>query len=139
MAENKTIIYLDTNFFVYLFTKEPNEVQTILTHLEKYKVFTSCLTYDEFVWSIRKLFNKETSLKAAEFLLSLETIYFLDLTKTTLNKSIETMQKFHLKPRDALHLATMQIKTITTIVTDDSDFATIEGIKNISVSDFLNY
>ena len=134
----KEIIYLDTNFFVYLFTKEPEEVEEIIIYLKEIKVFTSCLTYDEFVWIIRKMYNKDTSIKAGEFLLNLDLIHFIELDKTILNKSIEVMKQFNLKPRDALHFSSMEIKGIKQIVTEDKDFDEIKTIKRHSISQFLN-
>ncbi len=130
-------IYLDTNFFVYLFTKEPEEVENILIYLKDFKIFTSCLTYDEFIWIIRKIHNKEASIKAAEFLLNLDFIYFIELNKTILNKSIEIMKQFNLKPRDVLHVSSMIIKNIKQIVTEDKDFDVIKSIKRYTIKEFL--
>lgn len=131
------IFYLDTNFFIYLFLIEEEKGKQILKSLENYSLYTSCLTYDEFVWSIRKLINKEISLEAGEFFLSLDFINFINLDKSIIIKAQTVMQHFDLKPRDALHFASMEKKSIKYIVSDDPDFNKVKIIEPISVNNFV--
>lgn len=136
--EQNKIFYLDTNFFIYLFSIEEEKGKEILKSLENCFLYTSCLTYDEFVWGIRKLINKEISLKAGEFFLNLDFINFISLDKSILIKSHTIMQHFNLKPRDALHFASMEKKSIKQIISDDSDFDKVKIIERISIAKFLS-
>ncbi|MEK6973865.1 MAG: type II toxin-antitoxin system VapC family toxin [Nanoarchaeota archaeon] len=46
---------------------------------------------------------------------------------------MDFIEKYGLKPRDAFHLAIMENFNIKEIVSDDSDFDKIKGIKRIKL------
>ena len=119
---NNNLFYINTNFLIYLFVKEEEEGIRIINKLKEVNLCTSTLTYDEFIWVIRKISNKETSLKASDYFLNLDFLKILELNKETLTISNEAMKEFDLKPRDSLHYASMKQKQIKNIVTDDKDF-----------------
>ena len=129
--------YLDSNFFVYLFTQEEDILKKIINNLGKHHFYTSCLTYDEVVWVIRKLFGKEISIKSSGFLLSISNLNFINVDKEILHKTDEVISYFDLKPRDSLHYASMENNNIKNIVTDDKDFNKIKIIEVISIESFV--
>lgn len=131
------VIYLDSNFFVYLFLDNAENQKRAIESLSKKSIYTSCLTYDEVVWAIRKLYNKETSIKAAELMLNLEFLHFIDLNKNILFRSKNIIEILDLKPRDSLHYASMEEKQISYVVTDDKDFSQLKNIKVISIENFM--
>ncbi|HLC86430.1 MAG TPA: PIN domain-containing protein [Candidatus Nanoarchaeia archaeon] len=132
------LLYLDTNFFVYLLTQETENLEKIKKKLNAQKVYTSCLTYDEFVWAVRKLLGKEISIKSAEFILNLEFLHFVDLNKIILSISKEIIENLDLKPRDSLHYATLQVMNIKNLISDDRDFSKLKNdIKTINVENFI--
>lgn len=55
----------------------------------------------------------------------------LGVKKSTVFKAQEIMEKYKMKPRDAIHAATALENKITDIVSYDKDFDEVEGIKRI--------
>ena len=131
------LVYLDTNFFVYIFSKDSEEVKKLVKGMEQYKLFTSCLTYDEFVWTIKKLLGKESALMAADFILSIKPLKFLVVTKNTLLISKRAMTTYDLDPRDSIHYASMLLEEIFQIVSEDRDFKNIPNIQRIDCPAFF--
>ena len=126
-------IYLDTSFLFELFSKNAKDMEAILKKLSPSKFYTSCLTYDEFVWVARKRFSKDISLLAADFILSLEFLEFIDLNRGVIERSKLIMEEHGLKPRDSLHCATMISVGIAEVVTTDArDFQKIKGMRIIA-------
>lgn len=132
-----TSVYLDTNFFVYLTIEEVEEVRGITAALKNINVYTSALSYDEFVWVIRKQLGKEASYKSAHFFLALDFLRIIAVDRHILDMSKEIMVKEHLKPRDSIHLASALHHNIGTIITEDTDFDHIEGTQRLSTEQFL--
>lgn len=129
-------IYLDTNFFVYLYSQNEETAKNIISYIERNSCYTSCLTYDEFIWIMRKLFGKEIAVKSSEFILNIN-IDFITIDKTLLFKTSELLNFFDLKPRDCIHYACMEKNNIKRIVTNDKDFEKLKGIETTTFEDFI--
>ena len=128
-------LYFDTNVFVYAAADEGDigeEARKILEETKngKYRAFTSTLTIDEILWAIQKELNKVKEAKIAEDFLSMENLEFISVDLNIIKESINNYKE-SLDPRDAIHLASMQSKKIKTILSTDSDFDKIKGIKRI--------
>ncbi|MBI5392893.1 type II toxin-antitoxin system VapC family toxin [Candidatus Woesearchaeota archaeon] len=135
------MVYIDSNIFVFAsldYDKLSDLSQKIISQIEQRKciVFTSVLTYDEVVWNIRKHLSKEASFIAGELFLSLSNLIVKDVTKNTIFEAHHLMKQYFLKPRDAIHLATMILENETEILSEDSDFDKIPTIKRISIAEF---
>ncbi|MBI2668331.1 type II toxin-antitoxin system VapC family toxin [Candidatus Woesearchaeota archaeon] len=92
---------------------------------------TSALTYDEIVWAVRKILGKEAAARAAELFLFLPHLGIREVRRETIIEAHDLMKHFNLKPRDAIHLATMRLENETEIISEDPDFDIVPEIKRI--------
>lgn len=128
--------YLDSNVFLYPLLYEDDKAKIaegVLSDFlnKKFIAYTSVLTWDEFVYGLRREKGKEISEAEGEKFLKLPSLLFLDAKLSILIKAQELMIKYSLKPRDAIHAATAIVNGITEIVSDDSDFDKIKEVKRI--------
>jgi len=131
-------IYLDTNAFIYSAIDETTigEKSTeLISKIKegKYKAYTATLTIDEFLWRVKKEVGKEKAIKAVEIFQTLANLTLISVDMEVITKAIEIFKTTSLDPRDAIHLAAMKQKNITTIYSTDSDFDKIEDIKRINL------
>lgn len=134
------MIYLDANIFVYATVFDEKIGRSCADFLRTIKqdnlsVFTSILTWDEYVYTVRKLLGKQASLELGRKFLSLQ-INFLGSDFSIIDYAQTISETFPLKPRDAIHLATMKKHGISTIITYDQDFSKIKDIKAITPDKF---
>ena len=57
----------------------------------------------------------------------------VDATKNIVAEALFLYEQQRIQPRDAIHLATMRFKNITTIFTNDADFDKVQNIKRIKL------
>lgn len=69
-------------------------------------------------------------------MLELLNLEIIGIKPETLRKALAIMEKYRLKPRDAIHIASMLEKEVFTIITEDSDFKKVKEIKAFSFSEF---
>jgi len=125
-------IFIDANFFIYLncFTDEYSTKYIEINN--KYDLYTNVLVFDELIYISKKKYNvlyKDTSSFINNSILPFVNI--LDITTNTYNKAVKIMLKYKLKPSDSIHVASMLSNHIDNILTEDSDFNNIEGIKRV--------
>ena len=99
--------------------------------LGKIEAYTSPLTWDEVTWIVRRILGVDISLNRGRRFLSFPNLKLLAIKRTTVLKAQEIMEKYELKPRDALHAATALENKITTIVSYDEDFDKLNMIKRV--------
>ncbi len=58
-------------------------------------------------------------------------VNILDITADTYNKAVEIITGYKLKPGDSIHVASMVNNNINIMLSENSDFNNIEGIKRI--------
>lgn len=137
---NKKRLYIDTNVFLNPILYKINEnqeaeqadifLQKIINN--EVEAHTSLLTWDEFVWVIRKeLGGSIANQKGKEFLI-FPNLLFEVVTKDIINKAQDLVEKYSIKPRDAIHLATTLNCKINEIITFDDDFKEIKEITYIT-------
>lgn len=134
----KVMIYLDTNIFIYAILDETeigNKCRKIIKNQinEKKDASTSCLTWDEVVYGIRKKMGKENSIVQGRNLIETQNLTWLNSDILIITKSQELMENYNLKPRDAIHVATMIVNNIKEIISDDPDFDKVKEIKRIKI------
>lgn len=95
----------------------------------------SCLVLDEVFWIVRKHRGKDSAVTIWKDMINIPNIRFLPLTQATSLYSIELIEKYDLRPRDAIHAGVMKENGITKILSDDSDFDRVTFIERISVED----
>ena len=127
------MIYLDANIFIYSLINDDklgDKSRKILTKIAKRETngFTSILTWDEVVYVLRKIIGIDKSIDEGNKLLNFPNLIFLDSNKKTIEKAQKIMEKYKIKPRDAIHIATALTNNIDKILSDDKDF---DGIREI--------
>lgn len=133
------MLYIDANVFIFSILGEEKLRETSLKIIKdinnkKIVAFTSCLTFDEVAYVIKKHLNDEVFYETLEGLLSLN-IKWLDVNILIIRESSNLIKEYNLSPRDAIHVATMKINNIRNILSEDSDFNKIKEIKRIKLSD----
>lgn len=137
--EKGTAYYLDTNVLIYATVNDDtlgHKCRSILASINSIKIdgFTSCLTIDEFLWSLKKI-SPNTYISESENMLNLN-IKFINVDKNILYEALEIIKEFNLKPRDAIHAATMKMNNIKVIISEDSDFDKVNWIRRRSIMEF---
>ena len=118
------MLYIDSNISIYPIiydetaVKESRKSKEFLLKiaLGKIEAYTSSITWDEVVWVVWKLFGIDVSLNQGRKFLTFPNLKLLGIRKTTILKAQEIMEKYRLKPRDAIHIAVALENKITTIV-----------------------
>lgn len=129
-------VYIDANLLIYSAADEKeigNKARKIIEDIKNARLmaFTSVLTIDEFLWGMRKEAERERAAEHAKTFLSLNNLNFIPADEEIISNSIEIYKNEKLDPRDAIHLASMQFKKISIIISSDSDFDKVKGIKRI--------
>jgi uncharacterized protein len=133
----KELAYVDSNIFVYpvLYSQETDvrvkKASEILRDIASGELlaFTSTLTWDEVVWTIRKFLGKSESISQGQKLLSFVNLQFIRVDETILTQAQMLMCNYSLKPRDSIHVASAIDRKLKTIISDDQDFDVVKEIK----------
>lgn len=128
------MIYLDSNIFIIaaLYSdKKGDRGRDVLREVKdgKKKAATSALTFDEVFWEIKKHRGRDAALEAAEAMLSMPNLTFLQVDAAVLWKALEAIKKYNLHPRDAIHFACAVQQGISTIFSEGSDFDKIKEVR----------
>jgi len=152
-----TIIYVDSNIFIYDATNHPKYATScsiFLDRVESGKItgVTSVLSVNETVHklsiiaissklkkkpaSIIALIKKNPSLLdglvtpflAAENIMDMN-LEMIDLIAPIFGVALNFMKRYHLMSNDAIHVATMKRLGITNIATNDPDFGRVDWIE----------
>jgi predicted nucleic acid-binding protein len=135
----KESFYIDSNVFIYPVIYDENviiEARRAREFLLKItsgeiEAYTSCVTWDEMVWVIRKLFGVDLSSDLGRKFLVFPNLRFSGVKRATVFKAQEIVEKYKLTPRDAIHAAAAIENKITTIVSYDKDFDILNEIRRI--------
>ena len=133
------MLYIDSNIFIYPIIYDQTAVHEARRSREfllevahgKVEAYTSPLVWDEVTWIVRRLLGADISMTQGRRLLRFPNLKILTIRNTTVLKAQEIMERYRLKPRDALHAATALENKIATIVSYDKDFDKIGMIKRI--------
>ena len=153
-----TTLYLDTMIF-YAFLRSPDlTVRELFARIEdrELEAYTSVLTFDELAYRILlalirdqydgspldQLRNHEAQM-IAEFypqlaphiarLRTFPNLSLVDFTSLDLEVMDEGMRLYHLRPRDALHLAAMQKRACFDLVSHDADFDRVPMVQRYTL------
>ena len=133
------MLYVDSNIFIYpviydeTAVKEAGKSKEFLLKiaLGKIEAYTSSITWDEVVWVVWKLLGVDISLSQGRKFLTFPNLKLLGVRKTTVLKAQEIMEKYRLRPRDAIHVAVALENKITTMVSYDKDLDQVSEIKRV--------
>lgn len=133
--------YLDTTVFTYAILyndDKSHHCKELVKSIAKGNIigFTSVITWDEVVYTVKKTLGKGISKEEGKKFLNLPNLVILRLDKTVLTKAQELIENYSLDPRDAIHVATALIHGADEIISDDADFDVVKEIKRIPLGDF---
>ena len=98
--------------------------------------YTSTLTFDEAVFTLRKIAGFEKSVITGDVFLSIPNLKFIEVHYGAITLAQDLIKRYRLKPRDAIHAACAINKDINIIVSDDSDFDVITELERKSIKEF---
>lgn len=132
--------YLDANVFIYAAIGIPVDRKVVSAKelLKKIvrgemRAVTSFLSWDEFVWIVRKIEGSNVAKeKGREFLL-MPNLKFCIVDERVIIKSQEIVERYNLHPRDAIHAASAIVYDVEGIVSDDPDFDSIRELKRMKL------
>lgn len=153
------ILYLDTMIpYALLRNIDATSVKSLFHRLQQgeFQAFTSVLTFDELAYRLllaairdnhpgnplNHLRQDETKMIAAyspqiavelQRLQTFPNLTILDVTAGDISQMHEFMQKYHLRPRDALHLAAMHKSNCFNLVSQDADFDHVPSIQRLTL------
>ena len=135
------MIYLDSNVFIYAALNEEekgNKSRELIKIIRTggQRAATSSLTFDEFLWKVKKERGFEAALVAGKAFLELSNLVLLDVTITTISVAYEIIKEYKLDPRDAIHAASAIVNGIQTVVSDDPDFDKVKKLKRKSIEEY---
>ena len=135
-------VALDANVFIYAdlaIDKLGADARRIIAALldRKFMAGTCCLTVDEVLWSIWLHADRGRAVRVARAMLSMPSLEIFELSRDHMRAAVENVETHGLRPRDAIHLASMSASDMKTIVTEDVDFDKIPKIKRLGISEFV--
>ena len=127
--------YIDANIFLQGILYDDENINKILFKMvnKEFLGYTSVLSWDEIVFIVRKFLGKEIAIKEGEKFLKMPNLIFIDANKNIIEKSQRLINKYNIKPRDAIHVASALINGANEIISDDKDFDKIKEIKRIGI------
>lgn len=135
-------VYLDANVFILPIISNSSKalrMKEVLSKIEKGKLsaVTSSLTSDEVVWIVQREIDEQTGIEAGKDMMRLPNLKLVPPGRRILSTALDQMEKHGLKPRDAIHSATMEERGLDTMLSDDSDFDRIDWISRPKVVEYL--
>lgn len=135
------MIYLDANVFIYpviydeVIEKRALNAKNILIKMAKgnLECATASLTWDEFTWIIRKTLGVKIAIEEGRKFLEFPNLKILSIDEKTIREAQKIVERYRLKPRDAIHIGCAIRNNIREIVTDDPDFDKVKEIKRIEL------
>lgn len=127
--------YIDANIFIQAILRNDDYSLQILNKIIKrdFIGITSIVSWDELVFIIRKFIGREIAIFEGKKFLRFPNLIFIDANKKIIFYAQNLIEKYNLRPRDAIHAATALCSGINEIISDDSDFDKISELKRVKV------
>ena len=138
-------LYVDSSIFLYPIiykleaVEEARESKNFLLKISEglVEACTATITWDEIVWVVRKIFGLKPSIELGRKFLEFPNLKLLNVKRSIVLRAQGLMEKYEIKPRDAIHAATALENGIETIVSYDRDFDKLEEIKRLDPRSLL--
>ena len=129
--------FIDANFLIYLNTLRDRYALSLFENffeelLAEHVLFTDILVLDEVLYVSRSKYRVPYPITIK--LLNKLIPKYISLTPLTLKeyvKAVEVIERYDLKPSDAIHAATCIVNNIKYIVSEDQEFDKVEGIERL--------
>ena len=130
-------VFIDANLLVYLNTLTTEEIRRpyesfYLNLAVEHRMYTDALVLDEVIYISKKryLVPYVTTLSFIESIV-LPYITVLPLSEAEYNEAAKIIEKYNVKPSDALHIGAMRTNDINVAASEDEELDRIEEIKRI--------
>lgn len=129
----KKEIYIDANIFIQAVVRNDKSCILVLEKIIKGEFigFTSVLSWDELVHIVRKFIGKDIAMTEGKKFLQFPNLIFVDAKKEIIIKAQKLTEKYNLRPRDAIHVATAMYSNTASIISEDGDFDKVKELKRI--------
>lgn len=139
---SKNKAFIDANFLIYLNTcTDPifcRKLRTFfLSLIKSYDTYTDILVIDEVLYISKKKYRVPYNITLNFIWNILKVIKLIPLSEEVFTELNDILQKYNLKPSDAIHLAAMKLEGINIIVSEDADYDKIKDVRRIWLSDSL--
>lgn len=135
------MVYVDTNVFVYplIYGEEIRKVKIakkILLQISKGEVdaCTSSLTWDEFVWVLKKFKGMNVAKSEGRKFLQFPNLKILSVDGV-LDGAQEIIEKYDVRPRDAIHIACALKNKEKELISDDEELDKVKEIRRIRLQE----
>ncbi len=133
------MIYLDSSIFLSAALYDPkasasaSRARAALKRLPSGEIeaCTATLTWDEVVWTVRRLVGAKEALDQGRALLRLPRLRLLSVDSDALARAQEIAEEDHLKPRDAIHAAVALNNGVRDFMSFDGEFSDVRGVRRI--------
>ena len=130
--------YIDSNIFIFpaIYDNEQAcKAGKILSRIENNEIigYTSVLTWDEVMYVIWKILGKADSISIGKKFINYPNLRFINTDLNIIIKATEIAENYNLKPRDSIHIATALSRDIHNIISDDSDFDSVDIVYRIKL------
>lgn len=130
-------VFIDANLLVYLNTLTTEEIRRpyesfYLNLAVEHRMYTDALVLDEVIYISKKryLVPYVTTLSFIESIV-LPYITVLPLSEAEYNEAAKIIEKYNVKPSDALQIGAMRTNDINVAASEDEELDRIEEIKRI--------
>ena len=139
-----TTVYVDSNVFIRPLisdedhTKGAISCKRVLSAIENGEVvaYTSTLTWDEVVYVVARILGRPDAIQAGEKFQRFPNLRFISVSDDIIRLAQKLVSESDVLPRDAIHAASALSRKVDVLVSDDSDFDAIPGVKRESSQDF---
>lgn len=127
--------YIDSNVFIFpiIYGDSGNgaEATHILRRIESRQLtaYTSVLTWDEVVWVVRKSLGEADAIESGRKLVRFPNLRFIEASESIVAKGQSLIEKYQLKPRDAIHCASAISKGLTLFLSNDAGFDVVREVR----------
>ncbi len=137
----KGIYYVDSNIFLnpvlYQDLPEVEFSREVILSIEKgdIQAYTSTLTWDEISHVVEKLLGRTDAIETGRKFMNYPGLRFIIMDEDVMRRSQLMREKYNIKPRNAIHLASAIGRRIKKIITDDRDFDNLKEIERIGLKE----
>ena len=135
------MVYLDANVFLYPLLYDPEvepkaeRASRLLLRVAsgELRAVTSALTWDEVVWVVWRLVERDYALRAGEKLLTFPNLVIVAVSPRSVRRAQALASRYGLKPRDAIHAAVAIEQGDSRIVSDNEDFDRVRELERVPI------
>jgi uncharacterized protein len=130
--------YLDANILIYAIADDGEKGLACKRILNKIaegniRACTCYLSWDEFLFILRKKLGKEAAIVESGKLLNFPNLIWIVVDDAIIRNAQIISEKYSLHARDAIHAASTILSRSDNIISDDSDFDKVKELKRIGI------